>query len=359
MAISFEKAVLQQLASHPALTITDLVKLAYQSGMGSAHLQMAGGCMAAQLESEWDAVMGQKAKEPLLQDISGGYARLDLRAWQEKGLPLWAVKRLFALAQSLPNGMERLLAGLDELLSMTAQGRLPFAMEHVESELNAYRAAGCPVISHSQAYRRAYDPAYRLVPALAVDYQPLIEAIIMAKEQGKRLLVAIDGNSGGGKSTLGAFLKDLTGCNLFHMDDFFLPEDRRTPKRLCQPGGNVDYERFAQSVLRPLETGAAFSYRPYSCKKGKLQDPVQVVPCAINVIEGAYSLHPDMKGKYDLTVFLKIGSEAQSQRILSRSGPVLHKRFMEEWVPMENRYFTHFQIEDSCDLVFENTDETT
>ena len=46
------------------------------------------------------------------------------------------------------------------------------------------------------------------------------------------------------------------------MDDFYLQPHQRTTKRLREPGGNVDYERFETEVLQPLLTGEAFSYRP-------------------------------------------------------------------------------------------------
>ena len=37
-----------------------------------------------------------------------------------------------------------------------------------------------------------------------------------------RVLVAIDGRCAAGKTTLAASLQAQLGCNVFHMDDFFL-----------------------------------------------------------------------------------------------------------------------------------------
>ena len=70
-----------------------------------------------------------------------------------------------------------------------------------------------------------------------------------------RVLVAIDGRCAAGKTTLAASLQAQLGCNVFHMDDFFLRPEQRTPERLHQPGGNVDFERFLTEVLRPLYDG--------------------------------------------------------------------------------------------------------
>ena len=66
------------------------------------------------------------------------------------------------------------------------------------------------------------------------------------------LVVAIDGRCAAGKSSFAQKLQEETGCNVVSMDHFFLPPERRTPERLAEPGGNVDWERCLEEVLRPL-----------------------------------------------------------------------------------------------------------
>ena len=165
-----------------------------------------------------------------------------------------------------------------------------------------------------------------------------------------RVIIAIDGSCTAGKSTLAARLEALYDCNVFHMDDFFLRPEQRTGERFAQPGGNVDYERFREEVLRPLQTGKPFSYRPYDCSTGGLKEPVAVEPKRINIIEGTYSHHPYFGNPYDLKILLTVDEETQRQRILGR--PIfLHKRFFEEWIPMENRYFEVFRISDQSEII--------
>lgn len=62
--------------------------------------------------------------------------------------------------------------------------------------------------------------------------------------QEKEILLAIDGGSAAGKTTLGKLLEQRYACNVFHMDDFFLRPMQRTKERLAELGGNVDRERF-------------------------------------------------------------------------------------------------------------------
>lgn len=167
----------------------------------------------------------------------------------------------------------------------------------------------------------------------------------------KQVIVAIEGNCTAGKTTLAAALEKEYDCNLFHMDDFFLRPEQRTAQRYDQPGGNVDYERFKDEVLDPLKTGASFSYRSFDCSTFTLAEPVQVIPKQLTIVEGTYCMHPYFGDAYDLKVFLSVTPELQRQRILNRPA-FLHKRFFEEWIPMEQTYFEHFRIRQNCDLLF-------
>jgi uridine kinase len=180
-----------------------------------------------------------------------------------------------------------------------------------------------------------------------ITVQNAIQQLLSEKET---VIVAIDGNCTSGKTTLASQLAANYDCNVFHMDDFFLRPEQRTVERFAEIGGNVDYERFNEEVLLPLKSGKPFSYRPFDCSTFQLTNPVTVSPKKLNIIEGTYSLHSYFGDVYDLKILLTITPELQRERILQR--PVfLHKRFFEEWIPMENRYFDGFRIPEKCDLV--------
>ena len=174
-----------------------------------------------------------------------------------------------------------------------------------------------------------------------------IDRLLSNKEQ---VLLAIDGPCTAGKTTLAAILQERYGCNVLHMDEFFLRPEQRTPERLAQPGGNVDYERFHTDVLLPLRTGKCFSYRPFSCAVQALSTPKQVSPTPLTVVEGTYSVHPYFGNPYDLCVFLSIDGETQKERIGLREA-WKQERFFREWIPMEQQYFDYFSIRLKCDLV--------
>lgn len=166
-----------------------------------------------------------------------------------------------------------------------------------------------------------------------------------------QVVVAIDGMCGSGKSTMARALKEIYDCNLIPMDDFFLRPEQRTPERLAEPGGNVDYERFKEEVLERLGEPAGFSYQKYNCKIQALDGFVEVPYKKLNIIEGAYSQHPYFGEIYDLKFVCKITPEEQLERILKRNGPVMLERFKSVWIPMENRYFETFGIEEKSVVV--------
>ena len=181
-----------------------------------------------------------------------------------------------------------------------------------------------------------------------VTVQYAIQKLLNEKET---VIVAIDGNCTSGKTTLANQLADIYDCNVFHMDDFFLRPEQRTPERFSETGGNVDYERFWEEVLIPLKSGKPFSYRPFDCGTFQLTDPVSVMPKKLNIIEGAYSEHPYFGDPYDLKFFCKISSEEQLARIMKRNGPEMLERFKQTWIPMENRYFEAFGVEEKSKIV--------
>lgn len=182
-------------------------------------------------------------------------------------------------------------------------------------------------------------------------YSPLTTSLRRLLAKKEPVHVAIEGMSNAGKSSLAAFLASLFHCNVIPIDHFFLPQALKTPARLAQPGGNVHYERIREEVLAPLATGPPFKYQPFDCKRQELANPVIIHPRPLTVVEGVYSLHPELAFPYQLRVFLKVAPREQNRRCLKRN-PQLCQRYLEEWIPLENTYFRQCNPQGTCDFVF-------
>lgn len=168
--------------------------------------------------------------------------------------------------------------------------------------------------------------------------------------EGRCAFVAIDGPCASGKTVFAASLHERFGGNVLHMDDFFLRPEQRTPERFAEPGGNVDRERFEAEVLKPLAAGKAVRYRPWDCHTGDFATSRSVEPAALTVVEGSYSMHPALRGYYDLTMCLIVDPSERLRRLEARN-PRMLQRFIDEWIPLENRYFESTNTQGSADLL--------
>ena len=246
---------------------------------------------------------------------------------------------------------EKLREKLEVALELVREGIIQLDRKDFEKKLDEWRAAGCPAIHHSDVFRSEYQPAYRVIADKYVAFLPLFESIDRLCREKARVVVAIEGGSASGKSTLAEMLSEIYDCNLFHMDDFFLRPEQRTPERLSEIGGNIDRERFATEILLPLERNKAVCFRRFDCGTQTLGEPIEIAPKPLTVVEGVYSTHPYLSRYYDLALFLDIAPDLQRKRIEARNTPFFAKRFFEEWIPLEERYFEGADVKARADMI--------
>jgi uridine kinase len=165
------------------------------------------------------------------------------------------------------------------------------------------------------------------------------------------LYLVIDGMAASGKSTLAEKLALIYDVDVIHMDDFFLPEDRRTPERTSEPGWNIDYERFKKDVIDHLGDDI-ITYRPFDCFWQSYGNPIHITNKNLVIVEGSYALHPYFDDYADIAVFMEIEPELQAKRIKTRHIPEIADRFLDTWIPLENEYHDHHGIKDKSDHVF-------
>ena len=168
-------------------------------------------------------------------------------------------------------------------------------------------------------------------------------------QQGK-VLLGIDGRCASGKSTLGAYLAEKYDGVLLHMDDFFLRPEQRTAQRYATPGGNVDYERFEEEILKPYKEGKEIVYRPFDCSTFTLGEEKRVPEKKLLIVEGSYAFVPSLISYYDLKFFLNIDPSEQERRLKERN-PEKWEMFKEKWIPLEELYFSHYDIASKADYI--------
>jgi len=336
---------------YPNIEPQDAVKLAYQSAYGAGHLVSDPSAALERLRQEANTA-SLLPSLPLLEAIGNDRHRLHLNSPEFSGCTPESVGFLFAEGAVSPADPAVALQPLLSLLrEMAANGETPFSARALEEYLASYEAAGYPMVRHSETYRTTYSPAYRVMEGRLLRFLPLLSAIDRLLTENPSVVVAIDGMSAAGKTTLGDLLSRRYDCNLIHMDDFFLPPALRTPERFETPGGNVHYERFLEQVLTGLASGRSFTYNRFDCHVMACTEKISVSPKTLTVIEGAYSLHPALRDAYDLKVFYPVEPTEQLERIRRRNGERCMVSYRERWIPLENAYIDACQVKECCDLI--------
>ena len=169
-----EQFLLEQLSRHPASQLQDLRKALYQSAFGCGHLVEDPSAAADWIRRE--AAESASADQEV-ERLDGPWSRVPLGMLAD-GLTPETLAAAFAASAAIPgedtHGLEQ---RLETLLALIRDRKLPFSLSDAEAEINAWRAAGYPACHHSDAYRAAYRPAYRVLHKRYVRLLPLLAAI--------------------------------------------------------------------------------------------------------------------------------------------------------------------------------------
>ena len=151
--MEFRHILEEHLARDPLMTPQDLGKLAYQSEFGPEHLVSVTPDIVAYLWAEW---FSAEEVVPAIEPIGNGLCRFYLNPGRnvEQAAPLLA--ELFAKAAKEHKGT---VEGLKARLAEISRLNLPGWQEWLAN----YAAQGYPPQRHSQIYRDAYHPHYRVI----------------------------------------------------------------------------------------------------------------------------------------------------------------------------------------------------
>jgi len=155
----------QHLQRYPRMELADVYKLLHQAAMGAGHAVRDPDAARALLRSEAHD-LGDGPAEPIADPISpdGKLARIHLRPYVAAGRDLDAVADAFVqTAQRFGASPEKLAKFCGCLGDLADAHGIPFDREQVSGYFDPIAAQGYPVVRHSDAYRAAYRPAYRVV----------------------------------------------------------------------------------------------------------------------------------------------------------------------------------------------------
>lgn len=377
MKQDFTSAARAHWARYPLMEPQDFCKLAYQSEFGPAHMvESPDKTLAALLTERKEAGTEPMPPEP----IGNGLCRVPITQALSTLSDLPLIGRMFSLTMAVTEGTPEGLA--DKLAQLEA---LP--VPGMADYLDAYRRQGCPPVSHSEAYRNAYSPHYRVVRTDYAGYLPALRVLdrfarehyaawlrlshrgdlrssAAMRQKGLRpCLIAVDGRCGSGKTGFADIVDHLIpgSRHVIHMDDFYLPWEARAEDWKEHPAGNMDLDRLREQVLAPVSEGRPLAYPPIlqaAAEKSVDLDgePIEVDPDDVEMIlvEGTYSQHPALAGYYDWKLFLTCEHEEQTRRLQAREGDY-YPTFDSLWRALEERYFAACATEAGADLTIDTT----
>jgi uridine kinase len=152
------------------------------------------------------------------------------------------------------------------------------------------------------------------------------------------LLVGIDGCGGAGKSTLARALADLIPATVVEFDDFYRPSQERQARRDGEVGGDFDWRRVREQILAPLAGDRSARYQRYDWGEDRLAEWHDLQPGGVVIVEGNYSTRSELRDFYDFTIWVEAPRELRLERGVARGGDNTRRRWLEEWMPEEERY---------------------
>jgi len=186
-----------------------------------------------------------------------------------------------------------------------------------------------------------------------VDAAELVRERIHDLDQ-RPLVVAIDGPSAAGTTTLGDVLDSELIAALIPSDDFYRDLDDQQRWNLSPADGveqYFDWRRLREEALLPLLAGEAARYRPFSwVPGGGLSERVVTIrPARIIIVEGVYASRPEFADLIDLSVLVATPEPERHRRMLARAHG--NDVWWSRWAAAENLYFTSIRPPESFDLI--------
>jgi phosphoribulokinase len=166
---------------------------------------------------------------------------------------------------------------------------------------------------------------------------------IMAMDR-RPVTVGIDGQGGSGKSTLARELAQNLALSaaIVQGDDFYSDTSAREKSLLTPEEGYekyFDWRRLESEVIRSTRGGAAtLRYQRYDWNIAEMGEWTEIPMPEVVIIEGVYSLRPELRHGFDVTIFVHTN---ESTRLLRQKERGENSMFwINRWTAASEFYVT-------------------
>lgn len=162
--MEFSYYLKKQIELHPSMQMQDVIKMCYQAVFGAEHMLTDIEKARQYFFQEYEATPASFSI-PLYEPISEDFCRINLAAWKARELNPEELFELFVSSAkyNVPGTRTDLNNCAKSAEQLIAKGSFPFSLEEWRECYVAYKNNGMLPVHHSEAYRLAEHPAYRLI----------------------------------------------------------------------------------------------------------------------------------------------------------------------------------------------------
>ncbi|MBR5121807.1 MAG: hypothetical protein IKU89_04610 [Oscillospiraceae bacterium] len=155
--------LLRHAEKYSKMQPSDAIKLVYQNEFGSGHYIPNPEKAFQWLCKEYE-ICEKFPDAPAIESVGNGIQRVYISSVDISSYPLGQIFEDFLSCSREHKGtLESFLKKLEELKCLVAKGVFAFSEKEFLEYLEEYKKAGYPAVSHSEIYREAYKPAYRII----------------------------------------------------------------------------------------------------------------------------------------------------------------------------------------------------
>ncbi len=161
---SISRLLMEHQKRRPLMRGTDFYKLLFQGIYGVGHIMGEGAWGWLVKESE-KLDLQKRADEPFTENVSadGEVTRVNLRPYVRRGLPLEGLFIAMRETAQIEGSSEDFMGAWEILKEMVNIGEISIAADEIITLDRELKEKGIVSHHHSEDYRSAYEPAYRVV----------------------------------------------------------------------------------------------------------------------------------------------------------------------------------------------------
>jgi hypothetical protein len=161
---AIDRAVLDEVSKRPLAAASDIYKLLHQSVFGPGHIIQDKDSARAYLLKEMESAGPTKTGEQLYEEIGGGMVRVNIRPFRDsKGSTESLLQAMIDTANSNSGTPEEMAERINEARRVLSGANKKELADELKSLADKHADKGYPAAHHSENYRNAYKPAYRII----------------------------------------------------------------------------------------------------------------------------------------------------------------------------------------------------